>query len=64
MNPVSRICLRAGVTLSAAALAGWFAQNHLWLAVQRYVMGLVLGVLAVKLLSQQRKGIEIRDNLV
>ena len=42
------------VTLSAAGIAGWFAKNQFWLAVQRYVMGLVLGVLAVKLLSQQR----------
>jgi threonine/homoserine/homoserine lactone efflux protein len=42
------------VTLSAAAIAGWFAKKPLWLVVQRYVMGLVLGVLAVKLLSQQR----------
>ena len=42
------------VTLSAAGIAGWFAKNRFWLSVQRYVMGLVLGVLAVKLLSQQR----------
>lgn len=42
------------VTLFAAGIAGWFASNRLWLAVQRYVMGLVLGALAVKLLSQQR----------
>lgn len=42
------------VTLSAAGLAGWFAKNRCWLAVQRYVMGLVLGALAFKLLSQQR----------
>lgn len=42
------------LTLSAAAIAGWFAKNRFWLAVQRYVMGLVLGVLAVKLLAQQR----------
>ena len=42
------------VTLSAAVIAGWFARNRLWLAVQRHVMGLVLGVLAVKLLTQQR----------
>ncbi|MDT7514240.1 LysE family translocator [Rhodoferax mekongensis] len=42
------------VTLSAAAMASWFAQHRLWLAVQRYVMGLVLGALALKLLSQQR----------
>ena len=42
------------VTLSAAAIAGWFATNRVWLAVQRYFMGLVLGVLAVTLLTQQR----------
>jgi threonine/homoserine/homoserine lactone efflux protein len=42
------------VTLSAAAMAGWFTRHSMWLAIQRYVMGLVLGALAVKLLSQQR----------
>lgn len=42
------------VTLSAAAMASWFSNNRLWLSVQRYVMGVVLGTLAVKLLSQQR----------
>ncbi len=42
------------VTLSAAAMASWFAQHRLWLAIQRYVMGLVLGALAVRLLTQQR----------
>lgn len=42
------------VTLFAAAMAGWFAKNRLWLVVQRYVMGLVLGALAFKLLTQQR----------
>jgi threonine/homoserine/homoserine lactone efflux protein len=42
------------VTLSAAGIATWFARNRLWLAVQRYVMGLVLGALALRLLSQQR----------
>lgn len=54
----TQVCIGASVnllvTLSAAAMAGWFARNRLWLAVQRYVMGLVLGALAVKLLSQQR----------
>lgn len=44
------------VVLSAAALARWFARNPLWLAVQRYVMGGVLGLLAVKLLAQPRAG--------
>ena len=42
------------IVLSAAFIAGWFEKNPLWLAVQRYVMGFVLGVLAVKLLMQQR----------
>lgn len=42
------------VTLCAANIAGWFAKNRFWLAVQRYVMGVVLGALAFKLLSQQR----------
>jgi threonine/homoserine/homoserine lactone efflux protein len=44
------------VTLSAASMAVWFAKNQLWLAVQRYVMGLVLGALAVRLFTQQRSG--------
>lgn len=42
------------VTLCAAGIAGWFARHRLWLAVQRYIMGLVLGALAVRLLNQQR----------
>ncbi len=43
-----------GVTLCAAGMARWFARNRFWLSVQRYVMGLVLGALAVRLLGQQR----------
>jgi len=42
------------VTLFAASLAVWFARNRLWLSLQRYLMGLVLGGLAIKLLAQQR----------
>ena len=42
------------VALSAAGIASWFAKNKFWLAVQRYFMGFVLGVLALKLLGQQR----------
>jgi threonine/homoserine/homoserine lactone efflux protein len=42
------------VTLSAAGIAGWFAKNRFWLAVQRYFMGMLLGALAFRLLSQQR----------
>ncbi|MGY3858784.1 LysE family translocator [Aeromonas intestinalis] len=43
-----------GVALSAAHIAGWFARNRLWLAVQRYLMATVLGLLAVRLLAQGR----------
>lgn len=54
----TQVCIGASVnllvTLSAAAIAGWFAKNRLWMAVQRYVMGFVLGALALKLLAQQR----------
>ena len=55
---VMQICIGSAVnltvTLSAAAIAAWFARNRFWIAVQRYVMGCVLGVLAFKLLAQQR----------
>ena len=55
---VTQVCIGSSVnlivTLSAAGIASWFARNRLWLAVQRYVMGMVLGALAVRLLSQQR----------
>lgn len=54
----TQLCIGATVnllvTISAAGLAAWFAHNRLWLAVQRYVMGLVLGALAVRLLVQPR----------
>ena len=55
---ITQLCIGATVnllvTISAAGLAAWFAHNRLWLAVQRYVMGLVLGALAVRLLVQPR----------
>jgi len=54
----TQICIGSSVnlvvTLCAAGIAGWFSRNRFWLAVQRYLMGLVLGALALKLLSQQR----------
>lgn len=57
---ITQVCIGSavnlGVTLCAAGIAAWFAKNRAWLAVQRYVMGLVLGALAFKLLSQQRSG--------
>lgn len=43
------------VTLSAARLALWFARNRLWLSLQRYVMGLVLTVIALRLLTEERR---------
>ncbi|AXI04172.1 LysE family translocator [Aquirhabdus parva] len=43
------------VILTAAGLARWFALNPLWLLIQRYVMGIVLLGLALRLLIEQRK---------
>lgn len=45
------------VTLSAARIALWFANNPLWMSVQRYFMGLVLAGLALRLLLEPRRGI-------
>jgi threonine/homoserine/homoserine lactone efflux protein len=54
----TQVCIGASVNLlvalTAAGVASWFARNRFWLAVQRYVMGLVLGALAIRLLGQQR----------
>jgi len=43
------------IALSAAGMAAWFANNPLWLAAQRYVMGFVLAALAVRLAAEQRR---------
>jgi threonine/homoserine/homoserine lactone efflux protein len=43
------------IALSAARLALWFARNPRWLAAQRYVMGCVLGALALRLALEQRR---------
>jgi threonine/homoserine/homoserine lactone efflux protein len=43
------------IILSAARLAAWFGRNPLWLALQRWFMGLVLGGLAVRLALEQRR---------
>ena len=40
--------------LGASGVAAWFGRNPTWLALQRHVMGLVLGALAVRLLLQPR----------
>jgi threonine/homoserine/homoserine lactone efflux protein len=42
------------IALSAAGIASWFARKPLWLAAQRYVMGGVLGALAVRLALEER----------
>jgi threonine/homoserine/homoserine lactone efflux protein len=43
------------IILSAALLAAWFARNPLWLAVQRFFMGFVLGGLAIRLALDPRR---------
>jgi threonine/homoserine/homoserine lactone efflux protein len=44
------------VALFAARLAAWFERNRCWMAIQRYVMGFVLGGLAVRLALEPRRG--------
>lgn len=43
------------IILSAARLAAWFARNPLWMATQRWFMGLVLGGLAIRLALEERR---------
>jgi threonine/homoserine/homoserine lactone efflux protein len=43
------------IALSAAHIAAWFARNPTWMATQRYIMGGVLGGLAVRMMMDQRK---------
>lgn len=43
------------LVLTAARLAAWFARNPTWLAVQRWIMGFVLGGLAVRLALDSRR---------
>lgn len=42
------------IALSAAGMAHYFAHKPLWLRVQRYLMGVVLGTLALRLATLQR----------
>lgn len=42
------------IVLSAARLSAWFLRKPTWLAVQRYVMGSVLTVLAVRIATERR----------
>jgi threonine/homoserine/homoserine lactone efflux protein len=43
------------IVLSAARLAAWFTRNPLWLRVQRWVTGCVLGGLALRLALEERR---------
>lgn len=43
------------IILGAARLAAWFSRNPLWLALQRWLMGFVLGGLAVRLALEERR---------
>jgi threonine/homoserine/homoserine lactone efflux protein len=43
------------IILSAARLAAWFAKNPLWLRAQRWIMGGVLGGLALRLAFDERR---------
>ena len=43
------------IALSAARLASWFVRNPRWLAAQRWVMGLVLATLALRLATEPRR---------
>jgi len=43
------------IALFAGGLASWFMHNPRWLALQRYVMGFVLGGLALRLMLEQRR---------
>ncbi|WP_024303436.1 LysE family translocator [Pseudogulbenkiania sp. MAI-1] len=45
------------IALSAASMASWFVRNPLWLAVQRYLMGFVLGALALRLALEHRRSV-------
>ena len=52
---VASFSVNLTVALCAGTIAGWFARNRRWLAVQRYVMGCVLGGLAVRLALDPRR---------
>ena len=43
------------IALSAAGLAAWFARKPAWLVAQRYLMGTVLGGLAVHMVLEPRR---------
>lgn len=55
----TQICISISVNgllvLTASAIAGFFSNNPRWLRVQRYVMGMTLGALALRLAMDPNK---------
>lgn len=49
------LTVNALFTLSAGRVARWFARHPLWLALQRWVMGVTLAALAVRLVMEERR---------
>ncbi|MER7892703.1 LysE family translocator [Micromonospora sp. NPDC094482] len=49
------LTVNALIVLSAGTLAGFFARRPLWLRVQRWVMGTVLGALAVRIAADRSR---------
>jgi threonine/homoserine/homoserine lactone efflux protein len=47
--------VNALIVVFSGGLALWFAKNPTWLALQRYVMGFVLGALAIRLAMEERR---------
>jgi threonine/homoserine/homoserine lactone efflux protein len=43
------------IALSAAGLASWFSAHPVWLVTQRYLMGCVLGALAIRMATETRR---------
>ena len=48
-------CFNLAIALSAASAAAWFARKPTWLVAQRYLMGSVLGFLALRLVLEPRR---------
>lgn len=57
----TQVLIGAGVNLLVVLFAGriarWFSRRPTWLSVQRHVMGFVLGALAVRLFTEQRRAV-------
>lgn len=49
------LSVNAAIVLGAGALAGFLSRRPTWLTVQRYLMGSVLGLLAVRLLTDRTR---------